>query len=285
MSGRPDAGLLAGSAVTWLFVPGSSPERFAKAAGSGAHAVILDLEDAVAPKAKGAARRAVAEYLGAGKAAYVRVNAVDSQWHRKDIDAVAGQPGLRGVVLPKAEAPEEMPGVADALGRDAAIIALIETARGVLGAAKIADTDRVARLAFGSVDLALDTGVEDEEAGFLAARSSLVLASRAAGLAGPLEGVTVDVRDAERAGADAVRARRLGFAGKLCVHPRQLQPVLEAFAPAPDDVVWAERVTEAVGSLEGGAVRVGGEMIDRPRVARAEAILARQRQIRRPPLA
>lgn len=283
MSERPDAGSQAASAVTWLFVPGDSPERFAKAAASGAHAVILDLEDAVAAEAKGAARRAVAEHLGAGKAAFVRVNGVGSEWHREDVQAVAGTPGLRGVVVPKAEAPEQVLALANALGEHVAVVALIETARGVLRASEIADAGQVARLAFGSVDLGLETGIEDEETGFLAARSSLVLASRAAGLTGPVEGVTIDVRDASRVGEDAVRARRLGFAGKLCVHPGQLQPVLEAFAPAPDDVAWAERVIDAVGGLKGGAVRVHGEMIDRPRVARAQAILARRSQFGQSP--
>jgi citrate lyase subunit beta/citryl-CoA lyase len=265
----------AAAAVTWLFVPGDTPERFAKAATSGAGAVILDLEDAVAPQAKVSARTAVADYLSDGKSGFVRVNGANSHWYAEDMAAIAGLDGLRGVVLPKAETTTQILDAARAMGDRGALVALIETARGVLEAAAIAACGRVARLAFGSVDLALDTNVEDEDAGFLAARSNLVLASRAAGLPGPIDGVTLDVSDGERAGRDAVRARRLGFAGKLCVHPRQLLAVREAFAPGADEVAWADRVMEAVGASGAGVVTVDGEMIDRPRVARAEAILAR----------
>ncbi|WP_203884705.1 HpcH/HpaI aldolase/citrate lyase family protein [Planotetraspora kaengkrachanensis] len=250
---------------SWLFTPGDRPDRFAKAAASGADVGILDLEDAVAPQNKEAARAAVADALG-WHGAYVRVNGVDTVWHDDDMAAITGRPGLLGVFLPKAESPEDL----DGLGVPA--VALVETALGLENAALIAAHPDTVRLAFGNVDFSLDIGATDDD--LLYARSRLVVVSRAHELAPPLDGVTTDLSDPALTASDARRARRLGFAGKLCVHPRQVEPVNQAFSITDAELDWARRVVEAAAG--GGAVRVDGQMIDAPRLELAHRLLAEE---------
>ncbi|GII29300.1 HpcH/HpaI aldolase/citrate lyase family protein [Planotetraspora mira] len=250
---------------SWLFTPGDRPDRFAKAAASGADVGILDLEDAVAPQSKTAARTAVADALG-WHGAYVRVNGVDTAWHDDDMAAIAGRPGLLGVFLPKVEGP------ADLEGLGVPVIALVETAAGLENAALIAAHPATVRLAFGNVDFSLDIGATDED--LLYARSRLVVVSRAHGIAAPIDGVTTDLSDPARTAADARRARRLGFAGKFCLHPRQVEPVNRAFSVTDAELDWARRVVEA--ATGGGAVRVDGQMIDKPRLELAHRLLAQE---------
>ena len=173
----------------WLFVPGDRPERFAKAAASGADAVICDLEDAVAPANKPSARSAVAGWLREHRA-YVRVNAAGTPWHERDVATLAGLPGLIGVMLPKAETPAEI----RALG-GVPVVPLVETAAGVENVAALATAPGVQRLAFGSIDFALDCGMDELDETLLYARSRLVLASRAARIEPPLDGVTAKLDD------------------------------------------------------------------------------------------
>jgi citrate lyase subunit beta/citryl-CoA lyase len=248
------------AATTFLFVPGDRPGRFGKAAGSGADVVILDLEDAVAPADKDSARVEVRAWLR-HTAAMVRINAPGTPWFDADAAMVAalGVP----VVVPKAETP----GVLAGFG---AVVALVETARGVERAAELAAVPSVTRLAFGSVDLAAELGVapEDREP-FAYARSRLVIASAAAGLAPPVDGVTTDLRDDQRLEADVRYARRMGFGGKLCVHPRQVAPVRAGFAPTEAERDWARRVLTAGAS----ASTVDGRMVDKPVLDRARRIL------------
>jgi citrate lyase subunit beta/citryl-CoA lyase len=279
-SGDVDAAEHARGALTWLFVPGDRPERFPTAAGSGADAVILDLEDAIAPDAKERARRSVKEYLLAGNPAYVRVNGERTEPHAADLAALAdvGR-SLRGVMVPKAEQVATFDEVDRVLPRGAVAIALIETAAGVHGAYELAAASRVTRLAFGSADLMLQTGIEDEPRGLLLARSTLVLASRAAGLEGPIDGITTALDDPAVARRDAEDGRRLGFAGKLCLHPRQIVPVLEGSTPSASTVEWARRVLDAVAQAHGQAVRFEGQMVDLPLLERARRISARRRRI------
>ncbi|WP_208630129.1 HpcH/HpaI aldolase/citrate lyase family protein [Amycolatopsis kentuckyensis] len=248
------------AATTFLFVPGDRPDRFAKAVASGADVVILDLEDAVSAGAKDTARAAVGEWLERARA-MVRINAPGTPWFEADAAMVAA----RGVpvMVPKAETP----GVLAAFGE---VVALVETARGVESAGELAAVPSVTRLAFGSVDLAAELGVapEDREP-FAYARSRLVIASAAAGLAPPVDGVTTDLGDDSPLPEDVRYARRMGFGGKLCIHPKQVRPVRDGFAPTEAELAWARRIVTA-----GDAVSVvDGRMVDRPVLARARHLL------------
>ena len=262
------------TARTWLFVPGDRPERFAKAASAGPDVVVLDLEDAVAPAHKDAARGHVVGWIDRPEVTTaVRVNAAGTTWHDADIAALATLAGPATVVLPKADSPEAVAAVLAALPTGSTVVALVETALGVTRAVDLARTPGVVRLALGSYDLAAELGVDPDHAPALApARGNLVLASAVGGLAGPIDGVTGDVRDHGRLTADVTAAAALGFAGKLCIHPGQVAPAAAALAPAPDEVAWAERVLAA--ATEDGVALVDGRMVDAPVVARARRILS-----------
>jgi citrate lyase subunit beta/citryl-CoA lyase len=263
------------TARTFLFVPGDRPERFDKAIASGADVVVLDLEDAVAPEHKDAARAHVTAWRPAAPAVVaVRVNAIDTCWHGADLAALGGG-GPVLVMLAKAQDPAAVAGVVDALPAGSCVIALIETAGGVLRAADIAQVSGVHRLALGTFDLAAELGVDpDHRPAMAEARSRLVLASAAAGLAGPVDGVTGDVRNHERLTADVEASAAIGFAGKLCIHPGQVAPAAAALAPSPEDVAWAARVLAAADSSDHGVVIVDDRMVDAPVIARAQRIQA-----------
>lgn len=267
------------AARSWLFVLGDRPDRFDKARASGADRVIVDLEDAVRPAHKEAAREAVAAYLAPGRPVYVRVNGAATPWHDADLEAVC-RPGLAGVVLPKAEDAATIRHVADRLrgaGLPGATVApLVESARGVWRARRLAAADPlVERLLFGALDLALDLGasVGPDEAELLLARQAVVLASRVAGVAPPIDGIAERIDDEEGLRAACERARRLGFGGKLAIHPRQVAAINGAFTPTPAEVAWARRVVAAYDAAPGGAARVDGRMVDRPVVERARRVL------------
>ncbi|MFG1710408.1 HpcH/HpaI aldolase/citrate lyase family protein [Nonomuraea sp. M3C6] len=261
------------SARSWLFVPGDRGDRFAKAAASGADVVVCDLEDAVAADAKESARAEVVRWLGAGGAACVRINAHGTPFHDADVSALTGIRGLRAVMLPKAEDPRVLAELGDVLGPDTPVVALVETALGLHRAFELASARCVARLAFGSIDFALDLGAEDAPTPMLYARSSLVVASRAARAAAPVDGVTVVLDDPAVVEAEAATAAGLGFGGKLCVHPRQVSAVNAAFSPSEEDVRRACRILNS--AADGGAGRLDGQMVDRPVVAGARAVLRR----------
>ena len=263
-------------ATSLLFVPGHRPDRFAKAASAGAGAVILDLEDAVAPEAKDAARDHVRAWLdgeGRGRAdVVVRINPPGTPWYDADVAALAGTGAA--AMLPKAEAPQDVADLVAALGTGAQVLPLVETADGVLNARRVLAVPGVLRAAFGSIDLSAQLGVDPSDTtALLHARSALVLASAGAGVAPPLDGVTTDISDDAALTADARHAVALGFTGKLCIHPRQLDGVHAAFAPTPEELAWAERVLAAAG--DGAVTVLDGKMIDKPVVDRARRILAR----------
>lgn len=262
---------LVADALTFLFVPGDRPERFDKAFRAGADVVIIDLEDAVAPENKASALTStVAALTGDGVDekfhALVRVNDV------ADATVLVAGPTDRliGVVIPKAENPQEIMAMADVLPTDCAVVALIETALGVANARVIAELPRVARLAFGAIDFAADVDAT-APAVFDAARAALVIASRAANKPAPIESPSTNFTDLESIESDSRAARAMGFGGKLCIHPAQLAPVTAGFAPTADEVAWANRVVR----LDGGAVQLDGAMVDKPVVDRARRILAR----------
>ncbi len=267
---------LARTAVTWLFVPGDRPDRFSKAAAAEPDVVVLDLEDAVAPDAKDAARAEVAAWLGSARGpCAVRVNA-DAPSLDADLHALAAA-GPVLVMLPKAEDPGAVAAVTGRLAAGSCVVALVETARGILGAAAVAAVPGVARLAFGSFDLAAELGVDPDHGPAMAtARGALVLASAAAGLPAPVDGVTGAVGDERRLGDDVAQARALGFGGKLCIHPAQVAPVASAFRPSAEELDWAGQVLAGAGT--NGVAVVDGRMVDRPVVERARRLLAAGRQ-------
>ena len=269
------------AAVTALFVPGDRPERFAKAAAAGAGVVIIDLEDAVAPNAKSAALAAAVEAVapsdgGAPVPALVRVNQQGSGHHDADITlllSAAQTPGsgLLGLVVPKAEDPGGLRQLREDMPKHLALVPLIESALGVVNAVELACVPGVTRLAFGAIDFALDIDADGGDRFLDHARSQLVLASRAAGIAAPLDSPSVDIKDTARVAESARLARNFGFGGKLCIHPAQLATVQEEFAPTEADVEWAFSVIRA----EGSAAQLDGRMIDRPVIERAKRILQR----------
>ena len=286
MSSKATAAAMGLGARAALFVPATRADRIPKALASGADAVIVDLEDAVAPQDKDSARaaldvalahqhRASATAPSAGSALWVRVNA-GAPWSDQDLALCARHAAVQAVVMPKAESAQQMQAAFEACGRKP-LVALIETAEGYARRDELASHPAVKRLAFGSIDFQLDLGISGEGDALLVFRSGLVLASRLAGLPAPLDGVTVDVANPEVVAAEAARARALGFGGKLCIHPQQVGPVNAAFSPSPAEIAWAQRVVAACEASAGAAVAVDGKMVDRPVLLRAQALLAQQR--------
>lgn len=266
---------------SYLFVPADRPERVAKAFAAGADAVIVDLEDAVAPGLKAAARDSLANALSVRQPVLVRINGADTPWFEDDL-ATCAAPGVAGIVLPKAERIEDVARITARLGADVPVLALIETARGIADAEAIAACPAVRRLLFGSIDFQVDLGIEGDAAELLFFRSRLVLVSRLAELDAPVDGVTVRFEDPAATLADAQRARREGFGGKLCIHPKQIAAVNAAFSPNADEVAWAEQVAAAAAASGGGAVALDGKMIDKPVLTKAERILRSARRLAEP---
>lgn len=263
---------------SWLFVPATRPERFEKAAASGADRIIVDLEDAVAPEAKDAARAGLARSaLPTNLPVYLRINGAGTEWLDEDLAAAASLP-FAGVVVPKSESAAHLSAVASRLPPGRALVAIIESAAGVEQVLEVARAPGVERLAFGSVDFQLDVGGRDGEDLHLAyARSRIVVASRLARLAAPVDGVSVALDDEAAVQRDADHARRFGFGGKLCIHPRQIAAVHRAFAPRDEDVAWARGLLEALAARPAearGAFSYRGTMVDRPVVERARQILS-----------
>lgn len=257
---------------SFLFVPGNRPERFDKACAAGADVVIIDLEDAVVGVEKAAARDATQAWLRAGGQAWLRLNGTDTEWHTQDL-SLLGLPGVLGMMLPKAERREDLQTLAAcAAGRP--LVPLIETALGLWRAHELASVLGVTRLAFGSVDFQLDTGILGEDEELLYARSQLVVVSRAAGLLAPVDGVTVALEDGEALAADVARARSLGMGGKLCIHPQQVAAVNRGFLPRPDEIAWARQVVAAALAAHDNPERLDGKLIDRPIIERARVLLA-----------
>ena len=259
-------------ARSYLFVPGNRPDQFAKAARAGADAVIIDLEDAVPPHEKDPARDAVAKWLRPEQPVVIRINGAETAWFAQDA-AVCRSPGVAAIMLPKTDRVEQVRRVEITVGRRIPILPLIETAHGFANALDIARDPSVARLIFGAIDFQMDTGIHGDGDELLYFRSALVLYSRLAGIEAPVDGINTEIDDPERLRADTLRARRLGFGGKLCIHPKQVPHVNACFLPTAEEIAWAKRVLEAAAASRGAAVASAGEMIDRPVILRAERIL------------
>lgn len=273
-------------ATTYLFVPGNSDHKVRKALSSGSDAVILDLEDSVPDDEKAAAREAVARavrQLGPrpGPQLWVRVNGAGSEEFERDVTAIPWDRAY-GVVLPKAEEPDAVRLLAAAGARR--VLLLVESVAGlsrlgqVVGAASA-----VERVAIGTWDLALDLGLltlddPDESDLIWQLRGEVVVESRRLGLRAPIDGVCANFHDDEGLRAVCLRALRMGFAGKLLVHPHQIPVARSVFAPDPQKLAFAREVVAAYeeAAREGrGAVQVRGQAVDRPMVERARALLAR----------
>lgn len=265
-------------ARSYLFVPANRPERYAKACAAGADAVIVDLEDAVPAGDKAAARDALAAWLRmAAPPVLVRINAADTPWFDADL-ALCAMAGVAGVVLPKAASVADIATVV-AAGAPA-VLPLVESAQGFWHAHALAHAPGVQRLIFGSIDFCLDLGLVEGSEQLQYFRSQLVLVSRLAGIAAPVDGVTSTLDDPAAIDADTLRARHGGFGAKLCIHPRQVAHVNRGFAPTADELAWARRVLDAASATEGAAVAVDGKMVDLPVLAIAQRMVdeARRRE-------
>lgn len=266
-------------ARSFLFLPADRLERLPKALASGAHAIVLDLEDAVAPQNKAMAREALAQRwptLGpeVRERLLLRTNATGSPWQAEDAALLGQLQGLGAVMPAKVQAP------ADLLRLSAAFPArrwlpLIESAEGLAGLDAIARVPGVLRLAFGHLDFQSDLGMacEADEAELAPVRLAFVQASRRADLAPPVDGVTTALQDLQRLDSDTRRARRFGFGAKLCIHPAQVQAVNAALGASAEQRAWAQRVLEAAATAGEGAFRFEGAMVDAPVLARARRFI------------
>lgn len=268
------------SPIAYLFVPANRPERFAKALGSGADAVIIDLEDAVAPAEKANARAALHDWLarrpasGAGSPPiHVRINAADTAFHDADLATLDRYADI-GIMVPKCEAPAALARAVLADLRRPPAIVLIESVAGFDQLAGLAATAGVGRLAFGELDYCLDIDATGDGASLAWPMTMIVHASRRAGLPAPIAGITTALDDPAAIRADVAKVRAFGFGAKLCIHPKQVAAVHAAFAPSAAELDWAKRVMALV---EAGSVtaQLDGKMIDRPVITRAQSILNR----------
>ncbi len=271
---------------SWLYVPGDRPDRFAKAAATGAGAVVLDLEDAVAPAGKDDARAAVVDWLaGPPTDVQVWVRVGTGQRGSDDVAAVARGARLTGVVLPKASSRALLERVHDQLlaaeadtGRapcSLAVSPLVESAAGVLAAPALAGGPRVRCLQLGEVDLAADLGVVPgpDGAELLLARSSVVLASAAAGIAPPPAAVSTEFRDLDAFEAETRALTRMGFRGRACIHPAQVEVVERVCRPGAEEVAAARDVLARLAASPGVAVGADGKLLDEAVARQARATL------------
>lgn len=279
---------------SWMFVPGHRQRMIEKALGLNADAVMLDIEDGVAPSEKDTARKLIAEALGKEKGAnsptrFVRVNAIGHARMKADLDAVL-KPGLDGLVLPKVQTVEEVLQVETILTRrepkvkielnSVKLLIAIESPRGLINAPAIAScSSRVVGLMFGAEDfgreLGLPTSREAEARDMIYARSALAVAAASANVQA-IDGVWVDLKDIEGLSSFARQSRRLGFTGMSLIHPSQIDPINTVFSPAPEEIDYAERVIgafEEANARGDGSVSLGGQLIDRPIVERARRTL------------
>jgi citrate lyase subunit beta / citryl-CoA lyase len=268
----------AGAPARWrslLFVPGNRPELAAKAPRSGPDAVVLDLEDAVPPAGKEAARSLVAEAattLAGVVPVCVRVNPPGTPWFADDVAALPD--GLAAVVVPKLDTAAQVDEVASSLGGGRAVVAGIETVRGVADARELLRSPVVACY-FGAEDYIADLGGvrTPGNAEVAWARAYVAVAARLAGVAA-LDMVTIDFRDDDRFVAEAREARTLGYAGKMCIHPAQVPLARRAFRPTDDEVDHARRLLAAFDAAGGDTIAFEGQMVDEVVAARARAVLA-----------
>lgn len=263
--------------LTYLFVPGDRPDRFDKALVTGAGAIIVDLEDAVAPDLKATARTSFASWHRANalvrERVLLRINDDSTRWFDDDLELVR-ETRVMGIVLPKTETVTQIDRLTSVMAHSSLVIPLVESAKGIAQVDAIACAAHVQRIAFGTLDYALDLDIPGDERGLVYPACRIAVASRAAGIASPIAGVTPEIGDEAKLLADLASARSCGFGAKLCIHPKQVAAVHAALRPSDEEIAWASRVIAATESGQ-GVVRVDGKMVDRPVIARARRILAR----------
>lgn len=265
------------SQLVYLFSPGNDINRMGKALQSATDAVIVDLEDAVRVDEKAAAREVVRQALGSrphDKKVYIRINAVSTPWFADDVALVNELP-VDGVILPKCEEPSAVETLAAKVTVE--IIPLIESAKGVLNAVDILRaSSQVHRLAFGSVDFALDIGAEWTPEGVerQAAMGHLVLASRYAGKQPPIDAVFPVIRDEEAFKNDTRIGKQMGFYGKMVIHPLHIEWVRDVYRPSAEEIARSKKIVEAYEQTGGkGAFTIDGKMVDLPVYEQAKRIV------------
>lgn len=266
-------------AQAFLFVPANRPDRFAKSLATRAHAVIIDLEDAVPLSDKDAARDAIRRELmpwlqQCPDRIVVRVNACGTPFFEDDM-RLMDELGIRHIMLPKAESPDQLSSVADALSFTPMLIPMIESPKGVDQVKAIAAHPNTLRLSLGNIDLQFSFGMQSgpDELELLPVRHQILLASRLAEIAAPIDGVTVQIDSQDQLQADILRGKRLGFQAKLCIHPKQVDAVIQGFQPSSQEVAYAQAVVAADLAANGGVVQLNGKMVDRPVVMLAKSVL------------
>lgn len=257
---------------SYLFVPGNRPDRFNKALASSVDKVIIDLEDAVPPEQKLQARKTVAEYLSSENSICLRINSTDTEWFNEDL-AVCSLAGVDSIMLPKVETMEQINQVTSKVQEEIPILPFIESAQGYWNMREVAAAHRVQRLVFGTLDFILDLGMDAQGDELNTVRLQMVLVSRLANIAAPVEGVSMDIKDVDGLRNDTQRARRLGFGAKLCIHPSQVAEVNACFTYNNEEIEWARKVVAAAAESKGAVFSLEGKMIDRPVIERARVIL------------
>jgi citrate lyase subunit beta / citryl-CoA lyase len=267
-------------AQTFLFSPGHRPEFFPKALNSPSKAIIIDLEDAVAPEQKPFAREQVGEFLKTCSAEerqkiLIRINPIDSIFNADDVRFLQDLNLPLNLVVPKVESLDQLQQLASQLENLEGMVPIIESAQGLDQVKMIAKHPLVIRLAMGNIDAQADLGLscDPQESELLPMRFAITLASRLANIAPPIDGVTTDINNEATLINDTQRAKRLGFGGKLCIHPKQVQAIMQCFTPSADEIEYAQRVIAADIAAQGAAVQLDGKMIDRPVVMLAQRIL------------
>lgn len=277
---------------SWMFVPGNNPRMLEKAVGIEVDAFIYDLEDAVPIKEKEQARllvkRQLTEVHDSNTKHFVRINGWSTPWGKDDVEALV-EKGLTGFVIPKTSGGQEIEHLDQLVTRleerngidhgTVRFVPLIETALGLYHAFEIATaSSRVLNLAFGSLDFTLDIGARSSssENELLYARSQLIVVSRAAEIAPPIDTVYPNIRDLEGLKRQSQMAREFGFQGKLCIHPNQIETIEIAFSPSEEEILEAREIIDAYEqalSERRGAIEVNGKMVDPPVAERARKIV------------
>lgn len=263
-----------------MFTPGTNKERLLKSVSSEADALLWDLEDAVHPDEKAAARAVIQEALDEledkpAKPIFLRVNQYGTEWYAEDVK-LARHENVNGIMLPKAESARQVQETWEGMGASGELIVLVETAVGIVRLEDIFSNPNVSGVAFGAIDYAVDADLTLTEAGLEAiyARSRIVTYAKAAGVEGIYDTVFADIHNTESLQKRAVSARALGFNGQMAVHPKQLETIHEVYSPSREDIDWAVKVLhhaehEAKGA---GVFMLDGKMVDRPIIEKAKQI-------------